>query len=183
LKVALATTHISFRSICQRLNAELIEFTTIETAKYLRIKGVVSPKIAIAGLNPHAGSGDILGDEENLIIEPAIIHLKDRGVNCTGPVAPDSVFHRAICNEFDAVVSLYHDQGSIAVKTYDFYHTVNVTLGLPIIRTSVDHGTAYAIAGKMKASTQNLRSAIDLAFELITRKNDNRSNINATTRS
>lgn len=164
--VALATTHIGLRQVFDVLTPGCIESTTRTLADYLRQKGIVNPGMAIAGLNPHAGSGDRFGDEEQRIVVPAVEQLRRDGFNVSGPIAPDTVFLRAKQGEFDAVVSLYHDQGSIAIKTLDFDHTVNVTLGLPIIRTSVDHGTAFDLAGKGRASFRNLEAATILASRL-----------------
>lgn len=166
LKVALVTTHIGLKQVFQILSTSLIQHTTQLLHDYLERVGFTEPRLAIAGLNPHAGSGDCFGDEERGIIEPAIKWLRDTGIDASGPFAPDTVFLRARRGEFDAVVSMYHDQGSIAIKTLDFENTVNVTLGLPIIRTSVDHGTAYEIAGQGRASHHNLDAAIRLAAKL-----------------
>ncbi len=161
--VALATTHIGLRQIFDILTPGHIEFTSRTLAQYLQRKGISNPRLAIAGLNPHAGSGDRFGDEEQRVVEPAVHQLRIAGFDVSGPIAPDTVFLRARRGEFDAVVSLYHDQGSIAIKTLDFDNTVNVTLGLPIIRTSVDHGTAFDLAGKGRASFRNLEAATILA--------------------
>jgi 4-hydroxythreonine-4-phosphate dehydrogenase len=175
LKVALATTHIPFCTICKNLSWERLFRVCELTLQYLKLRGISQPRIAVAGLNPHAGSGDFFGDEEETIISPAIQRLLGRGDIVFGPVAPDTVFHRCIAQEWDAVVALYHDQGSIPVKTIDFEGTVNVTLGLPVIRTSVDHGTAFDIAGKDRASYVNYEAAVELAAELASRKYGPRS--------
>ncbi len=163
LKVALVTTHIPFKSVSKILSVDSIVRVGRLTAEYLGKVNVPNPRIAVAGINPHGGSGDDFGDEERLIIVPAIEKLKDMGLNVSGPIPPDTVFYLARTGKFDAVISHYHDQGSIAVKTIDFQNTVNVTLGLPIIRTSVDHGTAFNIAGKGIALHSNLKAAISLA--------------------
>jgi len=128
--------------------------------------GIDRPLIAIAALNPHAGDGGLIGDEEEREIIPAVKELQRMGVNAVGPIPADSVFHKAFESGYDAVLSLYHDQGHIAAKTADFYGTVSVTLGLPFIRTSVDHGTAYDIAGKGIANPKSLEEAIKLAAHL-----------------
>ena len=183
-KVGLVTTHIPFREICKQLSVQKIVQTAIRVNDYL-LNFVPNPRIAIAGLNPHAGSGDQFGDEEARFILPAIIELTALGMKISGPYPPDTVFHDAQNGEFDAVISLYHDQGSIAVKTLDFTDTVNVTLGLPFIRTSVDHGTAFSIAGTSQASGNNLKMAINLAGRLArqVRTKNERSNSNNQKRS
>jgi 4-hydroxythreonine-4-phosphate dehydrogenase len=166
LKVALVTTHIPLKDVSKTLSAQRIVQVGKLLDDYLKQLNTFSPRIAVAGFNPHGGSGDIFGSEENTIIAPAVELLKKMKLNVEGPVPPDTVFLQAREGKFDAVISLYHDQGSIPVKTLDFQHTVNVTLGLPIIRTSVDHGTAFSIAGKGEASHLNLRAAISLAGKL-----------------
>ncbi|RJS84069.1 4-phospho-D-threonate 3-dehydrogenase, partial [Candidatus Bathyarchaeota archaeon] len=138
--------------------------------KALRDIGIRNPRIAVAALNPHASNGGLFGDEEEKEIRPAVLELRKRGINVSGPIPADSVFHLAFEGKFDAVLSLYHDQGHIAAKTRDFYGTVSVTLGLPFIRTSVDHGTAYDIAGKGVANPASMENAIKVAAELYERK-------------
>ncbi len=169
LRVALVTTHIPISAVPENLTTARIEKVSHMVIQYLRMLGIDTPKIAVAGLNPHAGSGDVFGREEDEIIMPAVASLKGRNISVAGPVAPDTVFLRARNGEFDAVISLYHDQGSIPVKTLAFDDTVNVTLGLPIIRTSVDHGTAFEIAGTGKSSHRNLAAALELALKLMQR--------------
>jgi len=141
-------------------------------AEFLRSRGKTAPRIAVAGLNPHAGESGKLGCEEIEIIAPAIEDLNSSPVTrhpplvFTGPVSPDTVFHRAIEGEFDAVLCMYHDQGLIPLKLHTFHSGVNVTLGLPFPRTSPDHGTAFEIAGKNIARPDSMIAAINLAVEL-----------------
>ncbi|MBN1356827.1 4-hydroxythreonine-4-phosphate dehydrogenase PdxA [bacterium] len=170
LRVVLTTTHIPFRSVSEHLSIDRIAQVTRLLGEYLIRLHIPSPRIAVAALNPHGGSGDVFGDEEDRVIIPAIELFASSPFSVTGPVPADTVFHRALKGDFDGVVSLYHDQGSIPVKTLDFKNTVNVTLGLPIIRTSVDHGTAFDLAGTGTASPQNLKSAVKLAHRLAARK-------------
>lgn len=132
--------------------------------------GVDAPRIAVAGLNPHASEGGLFGDEEARIIEPAIGMAREAGINAEGPFAADTLFWRAAQGEFDGVVAMYHDQGLIPVKLAAFDTAVNVTLGIPAIRTSVDHGTAFDLAGRNRADCGSMRAAIRLAIELAERK-------------
>ena len=164
IKVALATTHLAYKKVLLYLTTDKI-FSTIEQLdtglrKYFN---VAQPRIAVCGLNPHAGEGRAFGHEESKIIEPAIKLARSRKINCTGPFPPDSIFHRAIQGEFDAVVALYHDQGLIPVKTLAFSDAVQVTLGLPFIRTSPAHGVAFDIAGQGAANPSSMTEAIKLA--------------------
>jgi len=136
--------------------------------KYLRQRGVMHPRIAVAGLNPHAGEGGAFGDEEKRIISPAVTILSEEiGAAFSGPEVPDAVFRDAAHGRFDAVLAMYHDQGLIPLKLLDFDSGVNVTLGLPFPRTSPDHGTAFGIAGKGVADPRSMRAAIRLACELV----------------
>jgi 4-hydroxythreonine-4-phosphate dehydrogenase len=128
--------------------------------------------VAVAALNPHASDEGLVGTEEAQIIIPAIEDLKAKGYSVVGPVPADTVFVKALEGRYDAVLSLYHDQGHIAAKTVDFYGTVSVTLGLPFLRTSVDHGTAYDIAGKGLANSRSLEEAIKLAAEIVSKKRE-----------
>jgi len=139
---------------------------TVEIAKALKRIGLDDPRIAIAALNPHASDDGLIGKEEEQEIKPAVEELRKKGIDIYGPIPADSVFHQAVEGRYDAVLSLYHDQGHIAAKTLDFYGTVSVTLGLPFIRTSVDHGTAHDIAGKGIANPRSLEEAIKLAAQL-----------------
>jgi 4-hydroxythreonine-4-phosphate dehydrogenase len=166
LKVSLATTHAPLREVPLRLTVEGISKTVRQTSEAMRdLFGVGSPRIAVAGLNPHAGEGGLLGREELELIVPAIEEARRGGVDCRGPFAGDTVFRRALAGEFDAVVAMYHDQGLAAVKTVA-PGAVNLTLGLPFIRTSPDHGTAFDIAGSGRADEGGMVAALDLAARL-----------------
>jgi 4-hydroxythreonine-4-phosphate dehydrogenase len=133
--------------------------------------GIKKPKIGVAGLNPHAGEEGLFGKEEKKFIIPVVKKAKREGIKVEGPIPPDTIFHRALKGEFDCVVCMYHDQGLIPLKMLAFDKGVNITLGLPIIRTSVDHGTAYEIAGREVANPQSLIEAIKLATKLVKAKN------------
>jgi len=133
--------------------------------------GIQNPRIAVGGLNPHAGEHGLFGDEEIEHIQPAINRAVSEGVSVTGPYPPDTVFMRAFRGEFDGIVSMLHDHGFVALKSMDFEHGVNITVGLPIIRTSVGHGTAYDLAGKGKASSESLLSALFAAEKLYRNRN------------
>ena len=167
LRVVHVTTHVSLADACRRATADRI-FTTIElAARGLLLLGLPSCRIAVAGLNPHCGESGLFGLEDRDQINPAVERASAAGHNVTGPVSPDTVFHRAAAGEFDIVVAMYHDQGHIPSKLIAFDETVNVTLGLPIIRTSVDHGTAFDIAGKGVANPTNMICAIEMALRLV----------------
>ena len=144
----------------------LLEATIDLTARELPRYGVAHPRIAVSGLNPHAGEHGLFGHEEEAVIAPAIAASRARGVNVTGPFSGDTVFLRAHRGEFDVVVACYHDQGLIPVKLLAFGEAVNVTLGLPIVRTSVDHGTAFDIAGTGVANPESMIAAVRLAARL-----------------
>ena len=133
------------------------------TVAAVRQMGIPEPRIAVAGLNPHSGEGGLFGDEETKYIVPAIEEARRQGINITGPLPPDSVFLRTLQGQFDAAIAQYHDQGHIAIKMLGITDAVNITLGLPIIRTSVDHGTNFGKAGKGTADPTSLTLAIKLA--------------------
>lgn len=166
LRVVLVTIHIPLRRVPQDLSAEKV-FDTIQiTDASLKERfGTAKPRIAVAGLNPHAGEGDMFGDEESGCIAPAISRAVQQGMLIEGPFPPDTLFYRAVDGPYDAVVCMYHDQGLIPFKMIHFSDGVNTTLGLPIIRTSVDHGTAYDIAGKGAADPGSMKAAIRMAAE------------------
>ena len=167
LRVVLATNHLALRDVPLRLGSEQIAFVARLASTALRDRfGVARPRIAVLGLNPHAGDGGIFGDEEARIVAPAIAQARAQGVDASGPWAADGLFPRAVRGDFDAVVALYHDQGLIPAKLLDFRETVNVTLGLPFVRTSPDHGTADDIAWQGKADEQPMISALLLAARL-----------------
>lgn len=164
LSVVLVTIHIPFADIKKELTSEKIIDTITVTGQSLKERfGLENPRIAVAALNPHAGEDGLFGDEETEIITPAIEKARRLGYDITGPVPPDTVFLHAANGHFDVVVCMYHDQGLIPFKMIHFEDGVNTTLGLPIIRTSVDHGTAYDIAGMGKADPGSLIEAIKLA--------------------
>ena len=163
LKVVLATVHVPLSEVPAVLTREVMDGTIDLTSRELPRFGIVRPRLAVAGLNPHAGEEGLLGEEERTVIGPAVQAARGRGIQIEGPLPGDTVFVRATKGEFDAVIACYHDQGLIPVKLLAFGHSVNVTLGLPIIRTSVDHGTAFDIAGQDKADPTSLIEATLLA--------------------
>jgi 4-hydroxythreonine-4-phosphate dehydrogenase len=166
LKVVLATIHIPLASVTNTLTREVMDGIIDLSARELPRFGIAQPRLAVAGLNPHAGEDGLLGHEERKVLRPAIEAAQKRGVRIDGPYPGDTVFGRAVRGEFDAVIACYHDQGLIPVKLLAFGRAVNVTLGLPIIRTSVDHGTAFDIAGKNVADPSSMIEATLLAAKL-----------------
>ena len=166
LKVILATVHVPLVDVSRILTRELLEETIDLCARELPKFGIPRARLALAGLNPHAGEDGLLGEEEERVLKPAVAAAKDRGIAIDGPFPGDTVFVRASRGEFDAVIACYHDQGLIPVKLLAFGRSVNVTLGLPIIRTSVDHGTAFDIAGKNVADPSSMVEAVLLAARL-----------------
>ncbi|MGA8149545.1 MAG: 4-hydroxythreonine-4-phosphate dehydrogenase PdxA [Terriglobales bacterium] len=169
LSVVHVSTHVSLRSAIDATAARILR--TIELGdEAMKLLGCERPRIAMCGLNPHAGEHGLFGDEDAERIVPAIEAARLRGVQVDGPHAPDTIFLRAARGEYDLVVAMYHDQGHIAMKLIDFEHTVNVSLGIPIIRTSVDHGTAFDIAGKNKADPQNMIAAMKMGAAMAARR-------------
>jgi 4-hydroxythreonine-4-phosphate dehydrogenase len=166
LRVVLATIHEPLAAVPRLLTRDALERVIRLAARELPRFGFGRPRLAVCGLNPHAGEGGVLGDEELCVIEPAIAACVADGLNVAGPYPADTLFVRASRGEFDAVVACYHDQGLIPVKLLAFGKAVNVTLGLPIIRTSVDHGTAFDIAGKNAADPASMIEAVMLAARL-----------------
>jgi len=166
LKVVLATVHVPLAEVPRVLTHELLESIIALTARELPAFGIATPRLAVAGLNPHAGEDGVLGNEEQLVLEPTIRAARARGIDVSGPFPADTVFVRAMRGDFDCVVACYHDQGLIPVKLAAFGHAVNVTLGLPIVRTSVDHGTAFDIAGQDRADPSSMIEATLLAARL-----------------
>jgi 4-hydroxythreonine-4-phosphate dehydrogenase len=169
LRVVLATVHVALAAVPGLLTRESLERTIDLTARELPRFGVPSPRIAMAGLNPHAGEHGLFGNEEAVAIEPAVVAARARGIDVSGPYPGDTIFLRAMRGEFDVVIACYHDQGLIPVKLAAFGKAVNVTLGLPIVRTSVDHGTAFDIAGQGKADPGSMIAAVRLAARLAPR--------------
>jgi 4-hydroxythreonine-4-phosphate dehydrogenase len=171
LRVVPITVHASLRDMLGMITVDRIVAVTRVTAEALRRHwGIASPRIAMAGLNPHAGEDGTMGVEEQTIIGPAIAQLRAEGLDVSGPWAADSMFTPAARAEYDVAMGMYHDQALIPLKTLDMHRGVNVTLGLPIIRTSPDHGTAFAIAGQGVADPSSLIAAIDLAADLAGRQ-------------
>jgi 4-hydroxythreonine-4-phosphate dehydrogenase len=169
LRVALATVHIAIRDVPVKLTPEKIELAIQRAAEACRDLGLPRAKVAVCGLNPHCGEGGEFGDEEPRLIEPAIAAARKKGFDAVGPLSGDTVFHQAVRGDFDAVVAMYHDQGLAPLKLAAFDNGVNWTLGLPFIRTSPDHGTAYDIAGKGVADPSSMIAAIRLAKQLARR--------------
>ena len=171
IKVILATVHVPLNSLWGRINIGAV-FHPIEQVHHVLRDwfDIEKPRIAVAGLNPHASENGRFGDEEERIIKPAIAMARELGIDATGPYPPDTVFIAARDGKFDVVVAMYHDQGLIPVKLLAFDRAVNLTVGLPIIRTSPDHGTAFDIAQRNRANPGSMRAAIDLAIDLAIRR-------------
>jgi 4-hydroxythreonine-4-phosphate dehydrogenase len=170
LRVALLTTHVPLRDVADEITSARIEAVAgIMDEGLRRLFRIAAPRIAVLGLNPHAGESGHLGTEERDIIEPAVAALRARGLQAVGPLPADTVFTRAVLSHFDAVLAMYHDQGLPVLKHAGFGEAVNVTLGLPIIRTSVDHGTALDLAGSGRADSGSLVAALMLAAEFAQR--------------
>jgi 4-hydroxythreonine-4-phosphate dehydrogenase len=165
LSVVHVSTHVALRDACDVEAPAIVR--TIELGRdALRLLGKHTPRIAVCGLNPHAGEHGLFGREEAHVVIPAIEAARARGIACDGPFAPDTIFIEAWSGTWDLVVVMYHDQGHIPMKLLDFANTVNVTLGIPIIRTSVDHGTAFDIAGRGVADPTSMKAAIQLAARM-----------------
>lgn len=177
LTVALVTAHLALAEVPRALSAAKIRRTVLDLADHLALRLGRLPRLAVAGLNPHAGEGGAFGCEEIELIAPAVERIgRELEPRCalSGPHSPDTVFQRAVAGEFDGVVCLYHDQGLIPLKLLDFDRAVNITLGLPVIRTSPDHGTAFDLAGSGRARHQSLLAAMQLAAELVERRQADR---------
>ncbi len=168
LRVVPATIHIPLAEVPRALTRDGLESVLrITRAALQRDFGLAAPRIAVAGLNPHAGEGGAMGDEEILLIAPLLADLRAEGFDLSGPLPADTMFHPAARARYDAAVCMYHDQALIPIKTIDFAGGVNVTLGLPFVRTSPDHGTAYDIAGRGLADPASMRAAMGLAWEMV----------------
>jgi 4-hydroxythreonine-4-phosphate dehydrogenase len=163
LRVFFYSRHIQFREISASLNIPDLVHAMTRCIEYLKIMGIENPSLALAALNPHGGEYGMFGDEETDILAPAVAKAVEQGLHAHGPIPADSVFHLSKEGHYDAVLSLYHDQGHIATKTLDFHRTVALTMGLPFLRTSVDHGTAFDIAGSGQASEISMVEAIKAA--------------------
>lgn len=167
LRVALATTHVPLKLVAGQLRPEKIELAITLAANACKDLGLTRARIGVCALNPHAGEGGELGNEEGILIEPVVQSARRRQMDVIGPLAADSLFYYAYRGDYDAVVAMYHDQGLIPLKMVAFENGVNWTLGLPFVRTSPDHGTAYDIAGKGEANPSSMISAIRLAKQLV----------------
>jgi len=165
LSVVHVSTHTSLRNACN-LNTDRIIRTIQLGNDAMKLLGHPVPRIAVCGLNPHAGEHGLFGEEDEVFIKPAVEACRKQGIQCEGPVAPDTIFFRAAGGSHDLIVAMYHDQGHIPMKLLDFEATVNMSLGIPIIRTSVDHGTAFDIAGKNIASEANMVAAMKMAVTM-----------------
>jgi 4-phospho-D-threonate 3-dehydrogenase / 4-phospho-D-erythronate 3-dehydrogenase len=159
LRIFFATRHASLRQALDMITVETQVDSIVRAHRALQVFGVEQPRLATAAINPHGGENGAFGDEEIEILRPAVEAVNERGLQVAGPIPADSVFHHGLIGRYDGVLSQYHDQGHIAAKTYDFDGTISVTVGLPILRTSVDHGTAFDIAGRGKADHGTMRSA------------------------
>jgi 4-hydroxythreonine-4-phosphate dehydrogenase len=166
LRIFFLTRHHPLADAIKRITAERVTTSLVRIQELLRALGTPEPHLALAALNPHAGENGLLGGEEHAILEPAVASAREAGVDVVGPVPADAVFFQCRQGRYDAVLCLYHDQGHIAAKTVDFFGTVSCTLGLPVIRTSVDHGTAYDIAGRWIAEAGGEVAATRVAAEL-----------------
>jgi 4-hydroxythreonine-4-phosphate dehydrogenase len=167
LRVALATTHLPLKLVAAQLRPEKIELAIDLASQACAHLGLARRRVAVCGLNPHAGEGGEFGDEEITVIRPVVEAMQKRGLDVIGPLPADTLFYNAYRGDYDAVVAMYHDQGLAPLKMVAFENGVNWTLGLPFIRTSPDHGTAYDIAGKGKANPSSMRAAIRLAKQLV----------------
>jgi 4-hydroxythreonine-4-phosphate dehydrogenase len=159
------STHIALEQAC-RLDQHRIVRTIELGAEAMRLMLGRPPKIGVCGLNPHAGEHNLFGRQDSEIIAPAVEEARRLGYDCTGPHSPDAIFLRGIRKEFDLIVAMYHDQGHIPMKLIDFEQTVNISLGIPVIRTSVDHGTAFDIAGQNRADCRNMQTAMRMAVKM-----------------
>jgi 4-hydroxythreonine-4-phosphate dehydrogenase len=167
LRVVHVSTHVALEEAIRRVTKERVEAVIDLAYESCRALGIAAPRIAVAGLNPHAGENGLFGDQEAREVAPAIAAARARGRDVSDPQPPDTVFLRAVRGAYDIVVAMYHDQGHIPMKLLAFDSGVNVSVGLPIIRTSVDHGTAFDIAGTGKASEESMLAAIDVAIQMV----------------
>ncbi len=166
LRVVHVTTHVSLRQMLDRVTTQRVLTTIRLAAAALHELGIASPSVGVAGLNPHAGEGGLFGDEEVRVITPAIEQARAEKIDATGPWPADTLFGRAVAGDFDVAIAMFHDQGHIAIKVLGFETGVNATIGLPIIRTSVDHGTAFDIAGTGRAAHDSLVEAIRVGVDM-----------------
>jgi 4-hydroxythreonine-4-phosphate dehydrogenase len=176
LRVVPVTVHLALKDAIASLTTErIVAAARIAHAALQREFSIKRPRLAVAGLNPHAGEGGLFGREESLVIEPALEILRAEGLRVTGPLAPDSMFHVTARAGYDAALCMYHDQALIPLKTIDFERGVNITLGLPFVRTSPDHGTALGIAGRGKASAESLIAALTTAQQMAAARQEERA--------
>jgi len=172
LRVALVTTHLPLRDVADAITGDLVKQICRIVHQDLQAKyGIAQPRMLICGLNPHAGEGGHLGMEEIEVIEPALLALKAEGLNVVGPLPADTLFTPKYLEQADVAIAMYHDQGLPVLKSQGFGEAANITLGLPIIRTSVDHGTAFDLAGTGKADTGSLATAINVARDMVVAQN------------
>lgn len=167
LRIVLATWHVPLHEVSRRLGPHLLRRTALAAQELGRADGIAAPRIGVCGLNPHAGEGGLLGYEERDLINPALEHLRVEIPTVSSCQPADTLFARALAGEFDVIIALYHDQGLAPLKVIDFDQAVNVTLGLPFVRTSPDHGTAFGIAGRGTARTTSFANAVTMARRLI----------------
>lgn len=173
LRVVHVSTHVALEEAVQRVTSQRVGEVIELAYQSCRMLGIETPRIAVAGLNPHAGEGGLFGDQEAQHIAPAIAQARGRGLNVSDPQPPDTVFLRAVNGAYDIVVAMYHDQGHIPMKLLAFDSGVNVSVGLPIIRTSVDHGTAFDIAGTGRARPESMVAAVEVALQMVAARRDN----------
>jgi 4-hydroxythreonine-4-phosphate dehydrogenase len=166
MSVGLVTWHIPLKDVSQHLTTAKVHRTILAMVQLCQKRGIAQPRVGVCGLNPHAGEGGLLGLEDDAVIRPVVEALRRDGHAITGPLSGDTVFYRHLKGEFDAVVAMYHDQGLAPLKTIDFETSANLSLGLPWVRTSPDHGTAYEIAGKGSCHRGSFEAAIQLALQL-----------------
>jgi 4-hydroxythreonine-4-phosphate dehydrogenase len=167
MKVIFVTTHIPVKEVSKNLNVEKVYHTILNAYKSCRYFNIEKPVIGVCALNPHSSDEGVIGDEEDKIIKPAVLKARISDITIEGPYPSDTIFNRMLKGDFDIVVSMYHDQGMIPLKLTSFGSAVNITVGLPVIRTSVDHGTAFDIAGSNIASEKSLKRAVEVADELL----------------
>ena len=172
LNVIHVTTHVALKNVCSNIKKDKILETILLAREAGILLGNTTPKIGVAALNPHGGESGLFGEEEINEIIPAILEANKKGINALGPIPADVIFLKAMKGEFDVVVAMYHDQGHIPIKLFGLETGVNFTVGLPIIRTSVDHGTAFDIAGKGIANEKSMIEAIKLAAKIVKNINE-----------
>lgn len=166
LRVLHVTTHCSLQEACQITQDRVLQTLRLGHES-LQLLGVNDRRIAVCGLNPHAGENGLFGPEDDAVIRPAVEAARSEGIDCHGPLPADTLFHKAFHGDFELAVAMYHDQGHVPMKLIDFDNTVNISVGLPIIRTSVDHGTAFDIAGQNRASPNSMKAAMRLAVTMV----------------